>query len=47
MFSTYVTDFNILNVQHRKKKKGGGEFYIKMWKEESMGKQFLEKETRD
>lgn len=29
------------------KKKGGGEFYIKMWKEESMGKQFIEKETRD
>ena len=46
MFSTYTTDIHILNVQHRKKK-GGGEFYIKMWKEESMGKQFIEKETRD
>ena len=46
MFSTYMTDCNILNVQHREKE-GGGEFYIKMWKEESMGKQFIEEETRD
>lgn len=29
------------------KKKGGGEFYIKMWKGEGIGKQFTEEETRE